>query len=74
MSDLTVYDLMGEDMQLTATRLSMNQIAIDIINENGDYVFTESTHEFAWDSLVDFARQVLWSNDQMKMIEELGER
>lgn len=58
-------------MQITAKRVNNSQIGIHITNEKGEVVFHEITHEFAWDSFVDIARQVLWNHEQIKIKDEI---
>lgn len=73
MDNLTLYEIMGEDMDLTTSKLSNSQIAIEVRDENNGIVFYEETHPVAWDSLVTFARQILWCHDKMEIADELEE-
>lgn len=73
MSDLKLYDVMAEDMTVFAEKKKNNHVEVEIHNELGEVVFFIEAHQYAWDSLVDFARQVVWIDDRMKIIEELDE-
>lgn len=59
MTGLTVYELIGEEMKVLATPMSKSSVSINILNENGDVVYNETSHLNAWDSFVDIAKQVI---------------
>lgn len=66
MINYKLYDLMGEDHEIEAKMLPGHQVSINIINDNGDTVYEDQTHLYAWESLVDFARQVLQQNEHIQ--------
>lgn len=74
-TDLKLYDLMGEDHELEASvNPKTKQVSIKINNESGNLVYHDNTHEYAWDSLVYFAKQVLSYDKRIKNeLELLGE-
>lgn len=68
---LTIYDIMGTDHVLYA-KDKENEIEVLIINEDTDKIeYRESTHKFAWDSLVYFAKQVISENERIEKQMEL---
>lgn len=73
MKELTVYELMGEDYIIYAKLISQNQVSVKIENEDGEVVFKEKTHKYAWESLVYFAKQVLACNERIEQSKEVGE-
>ena len=66
-NQLTVYDLIREDMYLEAVQVSnSSDIEIKIFNEKWAPVFHEITSPTAWESLVNIAEQVLKINQSIK--------
>jgi len=59
MDDLTLFNIMAEDLVIYATYLKDKQIAVTVTNEEDIVVFHEDSHVFAWESLVYFAKQVI---------------
>ena len=59
MTELTLHEIMGEEHEIYVTKLDNDQILISVINESGDVAYSEETHQFAWDSLVGFAKQII---------------
>ena len=61
MTELTVYDLMGEDHEIEASLNAKDpkRVLVEITNEDGQCVYSEESHIYAWESLVLFAQQVL---------------
>lgn len=51
---------MGEDHTIYANMLSDGDIRVTIENENNAMVYQEKSHIYAWEYLVDFAKQVLY--------------
>jgi archaeosine-15-forming tRNA-guanine transglycosylase len=73
MTDLTVYDLMGEDHYVsTSYDAASPAVDVKIYGPYEEVVFHEESHVFAWRSLVHFAKQIIACDEQMKM-EELTE-
>ncbi len=83
MIDLTLYNIMAEDHVLTvklayhSNRLQgVNRpppkpchISVEVEDEQGEKVYDQISHIYAWESLVGFAKQVL--NCDKKIQEEL---
>lgn len=67
MTDLTLYDLMGEDMILWAKLVNEKEVLVQVKDELARTVFEESTHIYAWESLVSFARQVIACDERIQM-------
>ena len=55
----TLYELMGQDTYLKAVKDRRGWICMTITDHKDDLLNYMETHEFAWDSLVSFAKQVL---------------
>jgi len=62
---LELYDIMGNDMSIEAYRVG-GQIQVMVENEDGEELYNETSHPFAWDSLVYFAQQVLDVNKRLE--------
>jgi hypothetical protein len=58
MKELTLYDIMGEDHYIIA-KVEKGQVNTEVLDENDEQVFNETSHHYAWDSLVSFAKMVL---------------
>lgn len=71
MNQLTVYELMAEDMEIFAQLKNNKQIKIEIFNEDNQLVFEEETHRCAWDALVDIARQIISINKRLEDEEQM---
>ena len=72
MNELTFYELGGEDMYITADRMAhKKEVEIKVFNEEDELVFSERSHDFAWDSYVQFAKQILRMDDKIKRQTEL---
>lgn len=73
MTDLTLYDLMSEDMTIWAKLLDNKHIQIQIENELGEIVYLERSHLAAWETMVYFAKQVLSVDERIQReLEEIG--
>lgn len=57
--DLTLYDLMGEYMSTFVKLIDKKHVHVEIIDERDVTVYAETSHIYAWESLVSFARSVL---------------
>jgi hypothetical protein len=57
--DLTLYDLMGEDMSIFCKLIDTKHVHVEINDERDVTVYAETSHIYAWESLVSFARSVL---------------
>ncbi len=68
MKELTLYDIMGSNHYVIANIVD-SQVNIQVLDEYAAEVFNETSHPFAWDSLVSFARMVL--NQDEKIQKEL---
>ncbi len=73
MSHLTLYDLMGEDMIAWAKLVNKKEVLVQVKDELDRTVFEESTHIYAWESLVSFARQVLACDERIQQELEILE-
>jgi len=68
MADLTLYEIMGEDMYLLAIKVSDNKVKIEVLNEQEESLFKEVTHLYAWEGLVSFAKKVLEADKNISEI------
>jgi len=73
MTNLTLYEIMGEDMTLWAKLQNKSEVAVQVKDELDRTVFEESTHIYAWDSLASFARQVLACDERIQQELEILE-
>jgi hypothetical protein len=73
MKQLTVYDLMGEDMTIECKLIDTKRVHVDIIDENDNSVYSEDSHIYAWESLVSFAKQVLACDERLRQEIEVNE-
>lgn len=62
---LELYDIMGNDMFIEAYKVK-GGIQVLVENEEGEELYNETSHPFAWDSLVYFAQQVLDINKRLE--------
>lgn len=62
---LELYDIMGSDMFIDAYNVK-GGIQVLVQNEEGEELYNETSHPFAWDSLVYFAQQVLDVNKRLE--------
>jgi hypothetical protein len=71
MKQLTVYELMGQDHLIYAHLENNNEITVQIVtDEDEETVFQETTSQFAWDSLVYFARQIVACDERVQLVRE----
>ena len=64
MNDVTLYDLMAEDLDVWVSKSKTFGFALDIDDENGEpLVREESIHPCAADSFADFCRRYLHAYD-----------
>jgi hypothetical protein len=62
LNDITLHDLMSEDMDVWVTKHTPSTFEIQIDDENGSTVVEENLiHEFAIDSFARFCRYFLFS-------------
>ena len=73
MTNLTVYNLMGEDMSIECKLIDTKHVHVDIIDENDNSVYSEDSHIYAWESLVSFAKQVLACDKRLRQEIEINE-
>ena len=75
MTNLTVYDLMGEDHEIQARIHVSNKrrVWVRILNEQSEEVYSEESHIYAWESLVGFAKQVLACDERLRQEIEINE-
>lgn len=66
-TQLTLHDIMGEDMSILFTFIDMKHICVDVIDERDVMVYSEVSHIYAWESLVRFAKQVLACDEQLRI-------
>ncbi len=59
MEQLTLYGIMGEDMSIHAKLIDKKHVCVEVIDESDNTVYKETSHLYAWDSLVIFANKVL---------------
>jgi hypothetical protein len=74
-TDLTLYELMGEDMSIFAEALDTMHVHVEVFDETDKQVYFEKTHIYAWESLVGFSKKVLCYDErvqeQMAQLEEM---
>ena len=64
--EVTLYDLMAEDLDVWVTKHDGFGFHLEIDNEEGDTIVKESSiHPFAADSLADFCRRYLACYDRV---------
>ncbi len=66
MDDISLYNLCAEDHRIFARVKDNSLIQIAIENEDGDIILREDTHLYAWESLVYFAKQVLYHDKRIQ--------
>lgn len=66
MTNLTVYDLMGEDMTIECKLIDTKHVHVEVIDERDVLVYAETSHIYAWESLVSFAKQVLACDERLQ--------
>ncbi len=66
MTDLTLHNIMSEDMVVWAKLHEPKTVSIQVTDEDETTVYDEITHIYAWDSLVSFARQILACDEQVQ--------
>ncbi len=73
MSDLTLHNIMAEDMVIWAKLHEPRTVSIQVTDEDETTVYDEVTHIYAWESLVSFARQILACDEQVQKDLEMME-
>lgn len=73
MTDLTIYDLIGEDHEICVKLVTDKHINIEIKNDQDERVYFESSHIYAWESLVSFAKQVLACDERLRQEIEIND-
>ena len=68
MDDLTLHDIMGEDMYIIAKKVSDTKVKVEVINDQEESLFIEDTHIYAWEGLVSFAKKVLEADKNISEI------
>ncbi len=66
MTDLTLYDLMAEDMIIWAKLVDKNHVSVKVENEQDEIVYEESSHIAAWESLVYLAKQIISVDERIQ--------
>lgn len=71
---MNLYDIMAEDKIIYATLESNGEISIKVMNHDSSQLeYMGRSHQFAWDSLVYFAQQVLNCDKRIqKQLENKG--
>ena len=62
---VTLYDIMAEQMTIWAKKLPNGEIEVRVEDENDNEVYNQTSHRFAWEELVYFAKQVLSVDERM---------
>lgn len=74
MSELTLYEIMGEDHDITVKLHDDRHVEVVVRNEHLDILYDEVSHIYAWESLVYFAKQVVAVDarlqEDLKLMEE----
>ena len=71
-TQISLYDICGDEHYIHANLQKDGDIAIEVQNFDGDQVFKETGHIYAWDSLVAFAKMVLSQDEKIQT--ELGNK
>lgn len=64
--ELSFYDICGEDHYIFARLTGIKEVTVVVENESLEEVYHESSHIYAWDSLVSFAKMVLQQNEKIQ--------
>lgn len=67
MTDLTLYQLMAEDMTIWVKLVDKNHVNIEIQDELDVAVYNETSHIAAWESLVYFAKQIISVDERIQV-------
>jgi len=73
MTNLTLYEIMGEDMILWAKLVNKKEVLVQVKDELDRTVFEESSNIAAWETLVSFANQILAANVHVENQKEILE-
>ncbi len=73
MKDLTLYEIMGEDMILWAKLVNKKEVLVQVKDELDTTVFEESSNIAAWETLVSFATQIIAADVHIKNQKEILE-
>lgn len=71
MNELTLYNLMSEDMTIWTSLQGKTHVNVKVQNEEGEVVYAQVSHIYAWESLVSLARQVLACDERLRKDLEL---
>ncbi len=66
MNELTLRELMGEDMSLFAKLIDRKHVHVEVVDENDKEVYAETSHIYAWDSLVTLAHQIIRYDERIQ--------
>lgn len=66
MNEPTIRDLMGEDMSIFAKLIDRKHVYVEVVDENENQVYEETSHIYAWDSLVSFAHQIIRYDERIQ--------
>lgn len=66
MNEPTIRDLMGEDMSIFAKLIDRKRVYVEVVDENEKQVYEETSHIYAWDSLVSFAHQIIRYDERIQ--------
>ncbi len=64
-SDLTLYDMMGEDLTVWVGKNSKFGFDLEIENDDGQMIVEKGVHEFAMEGFADFCRRFLYFYDKV---------
>jgi len=65
-NELTLYDIMGQDMCIIAKLDGPTSVSVEVLDEDDGQVYCDKSHIYAWDSLVLFARQVIHADERIQ--------
>jgi hypothetical protein len=65
MKDISLYALMAEDHHIL-TKVVKGQVNLRVLDENDNEVYNETSHPYAWESLVLFARSVIMHDERVQ--------
>ena len=66
LEDITLYDICAEDHRLMAKLRNNKLVHVKIENEDGEVILQDDEHIYAWESLVYFAKQVLYYDKKIQ--------
>lgn len=73
MNQLTLYDICGDMHYIDAKLEDDGRVTVRVENGDLNVAYEETSHIYAWDSLVSFARMVIKQDKRIQMELEINE-